>query len=219
MYVIIALCDLVLEYLFSNPEVRYITKPAIVCSLLIFLILRKTTIPLFRFNYLLMGLILSLAGDIFLLFQGQLFFILGLVMFLFAHIFYILLFVKDIAFGQKSKLFLVLTTVYGFGLFFLLYSNLKAMLIPVIVYMIVILGMANTSYFRSQEVGKKSYLFVLMGALVFMLSDSLLAVNMFYTSLPYSHIWIMSTYALAQLLIVYGIIYQNPPLYSEKNKG
>jgi len=52
-----------------------------------------------------------------------------------------------------------------------------------------------------------------------MLSDSLLAMNMFYVSLPYSHIWIMSTYALAQFLIVYGIICQNPPPYSEKNKG
>ena len=215
----IVLCDLIFVYLFSNPEVRYVTKPAIVCSLLIFLILRKATIPFFRFGYLLVALVFSLAGDVFLLFHGQLFFMLGLAMFLLAHICYILLFLKDKAFGQRNKFFPILTAAYGFGLFFLLYPGLKTMLIPVIVYMIVILGMANSSYLRSQEVGKKSYLFVLMGALVFMLSDSLLAVNMFYASLPYSHIWIMSTYALAQLLIVYGIIYQNPPLHSEKNKG
>ena len=82
------------------------------------------------------------------------------------------------------------------------------MLLPVFFYMLVILTMATSAYLRRDNVGKVSYNFVLIGAILFLISDSLLAVNKFYTPLAYSNISIMFTYAFAQLFIVFGLLKQ-----------
>jgi uncharacterized membrane protein YhhN len=80
------------------------------------------------------------------------------------------------------------------------------MLIPVLIYMLVILTMAITAFWRNASVGKWSYVLVFFGALFFMMSDSLLAINKFHTALPLANVSIMLTYALAQFLIVFGIL-------------
>ena len=46
----------------------------------------------------------------------------------------------------------------------------------------------------------------MIGAIFFIISDSLLAINKFYFPLPYSAFWIMSTYSFAQYFIVSGIL-------------
>jgi len=43
-----------------------------------------------------------------------------------------------------------------------------------------------------------------MGAILFMLSDSVIAVNKFVLEIPLSGLWIMTTYTLAQWLITVG---------------
>lgn len=47
---------------------------------------------------------------------------------------------------------------------------------------------------------------VLVGAILFVLSDPILALHKFYRPLPYASLLIMSAYAVAQLLIVTGFI-------------
>ena len=80
------------------------------------------------------------------------------------------------------------------------------MLIPVMIYMIVILAMATSAFVRKGIVNKYSYNFVFIGAIFFMISDSILALNKFYEAIPLANILIMTTYALAQYLIVIGIL-------------
>jgi hypothetical protein len=46
--------------------------------------------------------------------------------------------------------------------------------------------------------------YVLLGAFFFVVSDSLLAWNMFFQQIAQGSFWVMSTYLLAQFLIVYG---------------
>ncbi|GAA4275642.1 hypothetical protein GCM10022259_03660 [Aquimarina mytili] len=127
---------------------------------------------------------------------------------------YIVIFFKQRENQRKNRLFSMFTIGYGVILFYVLYPGLEKMLIPVILYMIVILLMSNASFIRSELVSKKSYILVLAGSLFFMLSDSLLAIDMFYTPLPLGNIWIMLTYASAQFLIVYGIMNQKELLRS-----
>ena len=91
-------------------------------------------------------------------------------------------------------------------MFYGLKDGLGEMLIPVLIYMLVILTMAITAFWRNNSVGKWSYALVFFGALFFMMSDSLLAINKFHTALPLSNVSIMLTYALAQFLIVFGIL-------------
>ena len=82
------------------------------------------------------------------------------------------------------------------------------MLIPVLFYMLTILTMSTAAYLRKGSVHKISYNLVLLGAVLFMVSDSILALNKFYKPLAFSHVSIMFTYAIAQLCIVLGMLKQ-----------
>ncbi|PKV48126.1 putative membrane protein YhhN [Aquimarina sp. MAR_2010_214] len=215
IYIIIVICDLVCSSDDTYSNLRSVTKPSILGSLIIFFLIHRKGLGISIFRLMLLALLFSLAGDILLLFviQSQFFFIAGLVMFLLAHIMYILVFLKKHNKHKKNKIFLVLTVAYGVGLFYLLYPGLGDMLIPVMVYMVVILLMSNASYLREKRVSQVSYLMVFIGSLFFMASDSILAFSMFYQPLPMSNIWIMATYATAQLLIVFGVLRQKNQIF------
>ncbi|MEW7277829.1 lysoplasmalogenase [Aquimarina sp. 2201CG1-2-11] len=210
IYAALVICDLIIG---SNPrliEYRYFTKPAILSALIIFFLVRKNKVRSSVFWITTLALLFSLFGDILLLFveKSQVFFIRGLVMFLLAHLMYILVFLKKQNKQKKGVLFFLLSSLYGGILFGVLYLGLGDMMIPVIIYMIVILIMANTAYLRDGCVPKISFKLVFIGALLFMISDSLLAYSLFYSTLFLENVWIMSTYAFAQLLIVLGILKQ-----------
>ncbi len=53
-------------------------------------------------------------------------------------------------------------------------------------------------------------LYVFIGAIVFVISDSILAINKFYTPIEKSSFFIMLTYLVAQYLIVIGVLKLNP---------
>jgi uncharacterized membrane protein YhhN len=159
---------------------------------------------------MLMALLFSLIGDVLLMFteHNSLFFIFGLIAFLLAHVMYILVFLKHRNKTRKSLVFIIGLLIYGSGLFYLLKDGLGDMLIPVSVYMFVILTMATTAFLRKGAVTHQSYNFMFLGAVLFMISDSLLSFNMFYKTIPLASFSIMFTYALAQFLIVIGILKQ-----------
>lgn len=187
---------------------HYIAKPAIVISLIFLFIKTSGGISKSIKRITLLALGFSVLGDILLLFvdKSPHFFTVGLVAFLLAHIMYILVFLKHRN-KQKSIFgFVILLLVYASGLFYLLKDGLGDMLIPVIIYMIVILSMATTAFMRKGIVSHMSYNLVFVGAIFFMISDSILALDKFYQPLPLSNISIMLTYALAQFLIVIGIL-------------
>ncbi len=157
-----------------------------------------------------LALSFSLAGDVLLLFvyESGHFFIAGLLAFLIAHIMYAIVFLRQRNAKTKPYGFILLLLIYASGLFSLLKSGLGDLLVPVVVYMCVILLMAVSAFLRRKKTNAYSYNLVFVGALAFMLSDSLLAVNKFYTPLPFADFSIMFTYALAQLSIVFGLLKQ-----------
>ena len=57
-----------------------------------------------------------------------------------------------------------------------------------------------------RQTNAKSYQLVLIGAISFIASDSLIAINKFAFAIPFSGVWIMTTYIVAQYLIVEGIL-------------
>ena len=88
-------------------------------------------------------------------------------------------------------------------------------MVPVMLYMVVILVMSLVALNRFRRVEYHSFVLVFAGALSFMASDSLLAINKFYVSFPLSGFLIMLTYIAAQYLIVKGTLAQ---LASERLK-
>ena len=207
LFFVIVLFELITGSTETLQIAHYIAKPAIVVSLMFLFIKTSEGISKSIKRITILALGFSVLGDILLMFvdQSPHFFTVGLVAFLLAHIMYIVVFLKHRN-KQKSIVgFVILLLVYASGLFYLLKDGLGDMLIPVIVYMIVILSMATTAFIRKGIVNQMSYNLVFVGAIFFMISDSILALNKFYQPIPFSNISIMLTYALAQFLIVIGI--------------
>jgi len=80
------------------------------------------------------------------------------------------------------------------------------MKIPVLLYAILLTTMVLVSIFRDGKTTSQSFWLVFIGALLFMISDSLIAINKFINPLPWSGVQIMLTYLTAQALIVHGLI-------------
>ena len=208
LFFVIVLFEIITGSTETLKMAHYIAKPAIVISLIFLFIKTSEGVSKSIKRITLLALVFSLLGDILLMFveQSPHFFTIGLVAFLTAHIMYILAFLKHRNKQKPIIGFIVFLLIYASGLFYLLKDGLGAMLIPVIVYMIVILSMATSAFLRKGMVNNLSYNLVFTGAIFFMISDSILALNKFYEPLPFSNISIMLTYALAQFLIVIGIL-------------
>jgi uncharacterized membrane protein YhhN len=153
-------------------------------------------------------------GDILLMFveQTELFFIAGLASFLIGHVLYILCYQRLRSAGSMVLLitqrlrFSLPIVLAGSGLLMLLFPYLGDMKIPVTIYALVIVVMSITALSRYGLTTASSFWSVFSGALLFMLSDSLLAINKFYSPFSASAFFIMATYCTAQWLIVKGII-------------
>ena len=94
----------------------------------------------------------------------------------------------------------------GTGLVVILYPALGDQKFPVVVYALVLVVMALNGLFRLGRTNTISFWLVFVGAMFFMVSDSVLAINKFLTPLPYAGLLIMSTYISAQFLIIEGLI-------------
>ncbi|MCW5650061.1 MAG: sterol desaturase family protein [Ramlibacter sp.] len=188
-------------------DLHRVFKPLAMLVALVFIAQRaRSTRAAGRFDaFLAAGVVFSLAGDVLLMFPG--YFIPGLVAFLTAHLFYIALFKQGQAWFPSRRA-LAATLAIGGGMYaFLWAGGLPAALrIPVAAYVVVIALMAaqaigRATVLRDSEPGSAA-LGVALGAGFFMLSDSLLAVNRFVAPLPLAQAWVLSTYYVAQILIV-----------------
>jgi uncharacterized membrane protein YhhN len=192
----------------QNKEIQFFFKPLIIPALIGYLDSRLLSITKGLCKWILAALIFSFAGDALLMFEenNSIFFLLGLSSFLLAHIFYIVFF-HLVRIKEKIKgnpWLLVVVVIYYAVLINLLSSYLADMKVPVLVYGIVISFMLMMAmhmlFIKNKPAGK----WMMIGALMFVISDSLLAINKFYQSFELAGILIMITYGLAQLFIVEG---------------
>jgi len=159
-------------------------------------------------KWVLAALFFSWTGDVLLLFQpnDSLFFLLGLSSFLIAHIFYIIFFHR-VRIKEKVKgnvWLLLIVVVYYAALIILLSPYLGEMKMPVRIYGIVLSFMFMLAMHMLFIKNKKAGQWMMTGALLFVISDSALAINKFYRPFEMAGVTIMLTYALAQLFIAEG---------------
>lgn len=157
---------------------------------------------------LLTALVFSWIGDTLLLFvfKDAIYFILGLVAFLTAHIFYIVLFAKELnkANGKFELKMpgLTVIAIYLSAMLLVLIPHLGGLTIPVIIYAVVISSMLYTAYLLNFYWPKPASIYLLTGAVSFILSDSILAFDKFYQQIPMAGLLIMATYLYAQWALV-----------------
>jgi uncharacterized membrane protein YhhN len=128
-----------------------------------------------------LGLILSLGGDVALMFKSNRAFLVGLVLFLLAHIVYSVAFTVPNGFHPGDLVTGAVLLVLAAGIYLYLKPGLGAMQGPVIVYILVICFMVNraaSAFFGDVFSTTQAWLMTL-GATLFWLSDLALAVNRF----------------------------------------
>jgi uncharacterized membrane protein YhhN len=209
LFICLLLADLTAVLLASKP-LEYVFKPAVMLALGIYFYQKtKNGIDKKQRNRVLFGAFFSLLGDVFLMFSGG--FIFGLAAFLTAHIFYISAFYLDNNgfIFKKSDRILPATGILAYGVVFLsivLPKVENALLLPVAIYGITILTMLLTALNRWKSVEKTTFQWVFLGAIIFVISDSLLAINRFVQPFNFSGFGIMLTYGIGQFLIINGVL-------------
>ncbi len=193
-----------LAILFHVSMVSAVTKPLLM-PFLIGLVWQKNR-SFNGYQLLISALLFSWLGDILLMFSGEMYFLAGLGAFFVAQLVYSRLFSKTATFNFIRVLpFLAyMGLILGGPLHGTLPEPLQ---IPIYFYMAAIMLMGIMAAMRQGQLA--GYDFVLVGAILFILSDSFIALNKFSTPIPYSGIWVMLTYGLAQFFIVWGCLKEN----------
>ena len=191
------------------PEVDQYTKPLLM-PILIYYLIERTEGKVYKYHLVLGGaLIFSWIGDVLLMWDGELNFMLGLGSFLIAQIIYFIVFRLDIQISEKGLLtkrapFLIMLLAAGAFFLYLVLPHVGAVLqIAIPIYSICLLLMATGAILRNTA--PHGYKEVVAGAVIFVVSDSTLAYNQFVAAIPYGSSIVMLTYIVAQFLIVQGV--------------
>ena len=194
-------------------EIQNIFKPMLMPILMLFVFVNSKLSSSFS-KLIFFALLFSGFGDVFLMPYVDNF-MLGLASFLIAHIFYIVAFIKgnNLIEGVKKsiKSTVVLLLAYS-ALVYVLVTNMLAvetdvvMILAVVVYASVITLMVLSTFSLYANNASLETKLMMIGAILFMFSDSVIAINKFVIEIPLSGLWIMSTYTLAQFLITTGSV-------------
>jgi uncharacterized membrane protein YhhN len=190
-------------YLRKDTLQKCIFKPLTMLCIITIAVLQPAGGSDFYKTVILIGLGFSLIGDIFLIFDKQLF-LPGLIVFLLAHFCYIAAFYQLP--NTSYAIYAAIPFVLYFAIFMrILWFSVGALKVPVIIYALTICMMGRFAANRFLNLETLTSALAFAGALVFIVSDSFLAYDRFKKSIPYKDIYILSTYFLAQWLIALSI--------------
>ena len=199
--------------LLDASMLNYATKPLLLLPLLV--AWQSITLLKTRFDRLIAGAFLfSWFGDLLLMMvssawgQNVPFFILGLGCFLIAHLFFIAAFWhwkgQRLGLIQQKPWLLVPFLLFWGILMYILWPGLGELRIPVTSYSLVIIVMTASAHNLWNLLAAPAKHYLSIGTILFVLSDSLIAVNKFASSFAGASFAIMFTYILAQYLIYLG---------------
>lgn len=193
----------------------FVSKPLLLTVLSLWFYLEVRPLHSKTARLVLAGLIFSIGGDTLLMFvengpKDERFFLLGLGSFLIAQLCYLAGFVSFPGANRKGlviqkPLWAIPFMVYLLAFMGLLWPNIPGpMRIPVGIYSLAIVGMATAAYNLRSLLSQKVFMGLMAGVLLFVLSDSLIALDRFMAdsfAIPNPRISIMFTYLLGQYFI------------------
>ncbi|MFZ6760271.1 lysoplasmalogenase [Undibacterium sp. Ji50W] len=192
---------------------HYVFKPLTTLSIFFLALRAQPAINARYHKAILAGILFSLLGDIFLMLpvsvlaQG---FLLGLLSFLFAHLCFLRALCSDARFFAKPLVFFALAALGAAHLFVLWPGLPPAMRIPVLAYVCLLLAMCAQAISRGISLRTVDSRMAMSGGICFMLSDTILAYNKFYTPIPHSPLLILGSYYLALWLIACSVQSSHP---------
>lgn len=205
----------IMSILLGYEVLHQISKPTIMVTLIAYYWFESKSD---RSLALIVAMIAAWIGDMLLMFaeKNEMYFIIGLGAFLVTHVMLILAFKQfrsenagNPLRGVQSIRMAFPILLAGTGLIIVLYPALGALKFPVVVYAIVLMIMVLNALYRYGRTNFRSMITTFAGALLFMMSDSILAINKFLMPIGNAGLWIMLTYCLGQFLIVRGLLYHD----------
>ena len=181
----------------DNTVLEHLTKPLLLPLLMIFVLIEVGWGSDASIKFLVIGQFFSFLGDVALMMDGDLWFGLGILMFLITHVFYLIGFFKI---GARDGLANRRWVLVVYPLFWVvanaaLWSGLGPLRIPIIVYSGFLVAMAMCSMSLGTLFG--------IGGALFMFSDLLIGETVAYGSFPGSGVVIMFTYIVGQTIIAW----------------
>lgn len=151
-----------------------------------------------------LALALSALGDFFLALKDQQrFFLYGLSTFLAAHVAYLAAFLPHASVPEGGALIAVIATLAAASAFLIvLVPRLGKMKLPVIAYFAIIMAMAAAAW----SIPNASWLLG-VGAVIFAISDSLIAQRKFLKPFPGHHAAVWITYIAAQFMMTAAFLH------------
>lgn len=183
----------------KNQTLIYILKPG---TMLIIILFALTSTPSAYAWWIIIGLLFSLLGDIFLMIPKDRF-LQGLASFLAAHVCYVIAFLQ-IKLQKELSGFVTVSLVAIALIYFIRLVKGKRftggfpLIFAVFIYILLITSMVWVSILTEN-------LFIILAAFLFYFSDATLAWDRFIKPLKYRHYLVMSTYFLAQYLFSLSI--------------
>ena len=192
----------------SRKELRDFSKPCILLSLIGFYLFSAPEIKI----AVVLALLFSWIGDIFLMFDGNKWFTIGGISFLISHVFFIISYSEYINFNQLNVFVVILLLCLFISAATIIFKYLKPHLpkplfYPMYLYL-VINGLMNCfAWFRSMCTTGMASVITAIGGLLFFISDSSLFFVRFHKNSPLkTHFLVMLTYSLGEFLIVLGLV-------------
>jgi len=199
LFFIVSIGDL-LNVWFELPY-RHLTKSLIIPMLILYFIASSPKVK--SFYPFVLALFFAWLGDVFLLFSGTKFFLLGLGCFLIMQGIYSFIFLKERdSQPGKSLITAMMLGFFSIGFNYYLWPFTTEIRVTVIVYSIAIAIMAYAGISRGKSL--HGYNFVFIGVILFVISDTVLAINSFADGIWNGGPIVMLTYILAQFFIVEG---------------
>lgn len=188
---------------FENSLLQTVCKPLIIPSLIVWYLTKTDTMN----KWYVMALFFSFAGDVLLLDKTN-FFILGIGAFLITQVIYIFIFSKGLAkvYWQKKMVSIVPFLLFYSVLISVLAPKLNNLLIPVMVYGIAISIFGTIALLKHLVDKNRLSMTLLQGAILFIISDSMIALNKFHEEQTFYPVTIMLTYVIAQYLIAHYML-------------
>jgi uncharacterized membrane protein YhhN len=190
----------------EEEKPRLIAKTILSCLFVLVAFLQPSSVPSYG-NFILIGLIFSLAGDVCLALPGDKIFRVGLVAFLVGHIFYVIGFTYLVPVSNWFIPGAVLFWVFSLLVFVWLRPHLETMLVPVVVYILVITVMASGAWAVFDRSASPFWgrTFVFAGAVLFYVSDVFVARNQFVKREFLNRLIGLPLYYLGQFLLAFSV--------------
>lgn len=206
-FLVATILNLVGRYV-GNPTLASAVKPVLMPLLAITAVAAAGGVTGKEVRLLVIALLLGCAGDIFLIYDGFLFFVAGMVAFLSGHICYMCLFGGKSWKGFTAKAWIpAIVAMAALVAVLILVIGVKgALLVPMCVYgfalmMLIFSGLAGAVRFRTA-----AWLIIFAGTVLFTFSDSLIAIGTFGGDFYGREFLVMLTYIAAQALLAVGAV-------------